>query len=31
MPLCENSVRVTVPPKPIAETFIKALGEILER
>jgi histidinol-phosphate aminotransferase len=31
MPLCEDSVRVTVPPKPIAETFIKALGEILER
>ena len=31
MPLCEDSVRVTVPPKPIAETFIKVLGEILER
>jgi histidinol-phosphate aminotransferase len=31
MPLCENCIRVTVPPKPIAESFIKALKEVLER
>lgn len=31
MPLCENCIRVTVPPKPIAESFVKALGEALER
>ena len=31
IPLCENCIRVTVPPKPVAETFIKALKEVLER
>ena len=29
-PLCENCIRVTVPPKPIAESFIKALEEVLK-
>lgn len=30
-PLCANCIRVTVPPRDVAEAFIKALGEVLGR
>lgn len=31
MPLCSGCIRVTVPPKPIAEAFLTALEDILEK
>ncbi|RLF02218.1 MAG: histidinol-phosphate aminotransferase family protein, partial [Thermoprotei archaeon] len=30
-PLCDNCIRVTVPPKPAAETFINTLKSVLEQ
>lgn len=29
-PLCDNSIRVTVPPRPVADGFIEALEESVE-
>jgi len=31
LPLCDNCIRVTIPPKPIAEIFINALSSVLEQ
>ncbi len=28
-PLCSNCIRVTVPPRPVAEAFLSALGEVV--